>query len=359
MPEPLPALLSFEEHYFERIWGGRGLETLYGKPLPAGVAVGEAWLLADHAHCESVVKAGHREGWTLRRLVREEGAALLGARARTTPYGRFPLLLKLLDARDVLSVQVHPNDALAALLGEPDVGKTEMWHVLHAEEDATLYCGLAHGVDLEGFKAALAARRLEPCLATLGARAGLSLYVPAGTVHAIGGGCLIAEIQQNSDITYRCFDWDRTDDRGQARELHVEKALHVIRFGEPPPAPIAPLGRDVPGAHLEFHAACAYFAAERIRLEGRFARETRGDSFHLILALGGAMEACAGGERRALAPGEALMVAGHAPGYVLEGAGEAMDYYVPCPDADIVGPLEAAGHAHATIARQLLDRWLP
>jgi mannose-6-phosphate isomerase len=359
MPGSLPALLSFEEHYFERIWGGRGLEDLLGKSLLAGAPIGEAWLVADHPQCESVVNEGPRTGWTLRRLVKEEGPALLGAHAQTTPYGRFPLLLKLLDAQEVLSVQVHPNDALAALLGEPDVGKTEMWHVLRANDGALLYCGLAAGVDRDRFVEALAGQNLDNALVSMDAVAGQSLYVPAGTVHAIGGGCLLAEIQQNSDITYRCHDWGRTDERGNPRELHVEKALRAIRFGEPHPGPVTPLMRETPGARIETHAACAYFAAERIRLDGVCTRNTRGDSFRILLGLQGALQVSAGGESRSLAPGDALLVAGHVTAYTLDGIGEVMDYFVPVRDADIVAPLEEAGHDHATIARVLLDRWLP
>ena len=359
MPDPLPALLSFHENYFERIWGGRALEEVFAKPLPGDAPIGEAWLVADHTHCESVVADGPREGQTLRQLVKEEGARLLGTQAQTTPYGRFPLLLKLLDARDVLSVQVHPNDALAAKLGEPDVGKTEMWHVLCAEEHAKLYCGLAPGVDHDGFAAAIAENRLEPCLATVEAFPGMSLYVPAGTVHAIGGGFLLAEIQQNSDITYRCYDWGRVDAQGKPRQLHVEKSLAVTRFGETAPGPVRPLGRDVPGAHIETHAACAYFAAERIVIAGACTRITRGASFHILLGLEGAPQVSAGEDSHVLAPGQALLVTGGAPQYRLEGNGVLMDYFVPDRDADIVAPLEKAGHSHRAIARALLHRWLP
>ena len=159
---PLPGLLRFHETYFERIWGGTLLRDVLGLPTPEDKVIGEAWLVSDHPHCESVVLDGPLAGATLRQLVSAHGEELLG-RAAPTPHGRFPLLLKLIDAGDLLSVQVHPDDDDARRLGEPDVGKTEMWHVLHAASGANLICGIKPGIDREAFEAAVqrAAHHIE------------------------------------------------------------------------------------------------------------------------------------------------------------------------------------------------------
>ncbi|MBM3290832.1 MAG: mannose-6-phosphate isomerase, partial [Candidatus Hydrogenedentes bacterium] len=223
-------ILRFHEQYFERIWGGQRLRTLYGKPIPPDKPIGEAWLISDHPSAVSVVADGPHAGRTLHDLIEEDAEALLGPGVKLTPHGRFPLLLKLLDSTDVLSVQVHPDDATAAALGEPDVGKTEMWHVLHADPGAELICGLRPGTTPDQMRAAIASGTLERHLVRFTVKPGDSVYVPAGTVHAIGKGIVLAEIQQNSDLTYRLYDWSRVDASGKARELHVEKGLRATRF---------------------------------------------------------------------------------------------------------------------------------
>ena len=198
--ERLP-ILRFEEGYFERIWGGQKLESFYGKPIPAAKPIGEAWIVADHAAHESRVDGGPCAGKTLGQLLEADAPGLLGTCAKATVHGRFPLLLKILDAHDVLSVQAHPDDACAERLGEPDVGKTEMWHVLDAEPGSELICGLDPGAGGEAFAAAVRNGSLEDLMVRFAVTEGDSVFVPAGTVHAIGRGILLAEIQQELDIS--------------------------------------------------------------------------------------------------------------------------------------------------------------
>ncbi|MCX5758176.1 MAG: class I mannose-6-phosphate isomerase [Candidatus Hydrogenedentes bacterium] len=255
-------ILRFEEGYFPRIWGGRKLEVLFGKPLPPEQAVGEAWLVADHAVHESVVAEGPHRGRTLHDLVNKHPQALLGRLAPVTPFGRFPLLLKLLDARDVLSVQVHPDDACAKRLGESDVGKTEMWCVLDAESGSELICGLDPGLAPDAFAAAVRDGSIARHMCRYPVHAGSALFVPAGVVHALGAGVVLAEIQQNSDLTYRLYDWERTDADGAPRPLHVEKAMAAMHFGQEHSGPVRPLVYEVDGVRHTMLAACRYFAAE-------------------------------------------------------------------------------------------------
>ncbi len=342
-------LLRVSEGYFERIWGGRELAYVYGKPLPDGVPIGEAWVVSDHSSFESEILEGAGAGGTLHQLLESEPRRLLGRRAQPTPDGRFPLLLKLLDARDVLSVQVHPNDRLARELGEPDVGKTEMWHVLAAEPDAELIVGLDPTVTPDGFEQAINAGTVQKLMRSFPAPPGTSAFLAAGTVHAIGAGLLLAEIQQNSNITYRIYDWERTGNDGKPRELHIDKARQVINFGSHHGGAARPLAYDTYGAARQVLAACDYFAGERVTIEGGTVRDTRGDSFHILLGVEGALTAKAGDATAAFAPGQAVVVLGEAERHEVTGTGVYLEYYVPDLQQDIVAPLRAAGHADADI----------
>lgn len=320
-------LLRFEEGYFERIWGGEKLRTLYGKRIPPNTPIGEAWLISDHAQCESVVAEGPHRGKTLRALLEEDAAGILGARPRLTVHGRFPLLLKVLDARDVLSVQVHPDDACAAELGEPDVGKTEMWHVLQADPGSELICGLSPDVTPDALLASLEDGSVEGLMKRFPVQAGDSVFVSAGTVHAIGAGVVLAEIQQNSDLTYRLYDWRRVDASGKPRALHVEKALRATQFGLESaglvPAPKAP--ESAPA----LLASCPHFAAESVPVRGAVERAVNGETFHIALVNAGTVAFSTDGPEILVEPGEAVLVPGAADGFRVTGFGRFLDYYVP------------------------------
>lgn len=232
--------LTFVPLFKARVWGGRRLASLYGKPLPPGVRVGESWEIADRPGDESVVANGPLAGKSLRWLMVHAPEALLG-RARPL-RGRFPLLVKLLDAHDRLSVQVHPPAPVAARLGgEP---KTEMWFVTHAEPGAELFVGLRRGVSRERFVAALAAGKVAECLHRVEVREGDAMLVPSGRVHAIGAGSVLFEIQENADTTYRVFDWNRLGLDGRPRALHIAQSLASIDFDDHEP----PLLRQEPGS---------------------------------------------------------------------------------------------------------------
>ena len=220
--------LIFEPIYKPRIWGGRNLERLLGKALPAGQAIGESWELADLPSDASVVANGPQKGRSLHEVMQRWGKDLLGSAGLYR--GRFPLLIKFLDAEDILSVQVHPDKEAAAELGGDLDPKYEAWYVVEARPGAVIYCGLKAGVSREMLVAASRDGTVGDLLNKFEAHAGDCFYLPAGTVHALGAGLVIAEPQTPSDVTYRLFDWNRVDPKtGKGRELHLEQGIRVTR----------------------------------------------------------------------------------------------------------------------------------
>lgn len=343
-------ILRFNERYYERVWGGRKLKTIYGKDAPEDRPVGEAWLISDHPGDESVISEGPFEGRTLQDLLQLDAKALLGKKAQPTHGGRFPLLLKILDAAQHLSVQVHPDDACAERLGEPDVGKTEMWYVLQAEPGSELICGLDPEVDRETVAKAVEDGSIETLMKRFPVREGTTAFVSAGTVHAIGGGIVLAEIQQNSDLTYRLYDWGRVGSDGKPRELHIEKALEAIHFGSSHGGEANPLScTGAETAERSILAACRHFATDRVACRGYYETKTRGDSFHILLAMSGPLAVSVGQKTHAIDVTEALLIPGQHERYTVEGLGEFLDYYVPDLELDIIEPLLAAGHSRDAI----------
>ena len=214
----------------ERVWGGRRFETLLNKTLPHGSSIGELWEMVDRPEAQSVVHDGPLNGKTLHELWTGHREEVFGTLHNSNPSPRFPLLIKLLDARERLSVQVHPPVKLAAALnGEP---KTECWYFLYASEGACVYAGLKKGVTREVFEQSLQNGTVEGTLHVASAKTGESIFIPSGRIHAIGEGLVIVEIQQNSDTTYRVFDWNRTGLDGKPRQLHIEQSVPSIDFND-------------------------------------------------------------------------------------------------------------------------------
>lgn len=227
--------LTFHPIFKERVWGGRELERLYRKNLPPGRPIGESWEISDRPGDASVIANGPLAGKDLHWLMEHHRAELLGAATPATG-GRFPLLCKILDAREKLSLQVHPPAGKAAeLKGEP---KTEMWFTADAAPGAELFVGLKRGVTRETFEIKVKTGEVAECFHRVLVRAGDAMFLPSGRVHAIGAGLVIFEIQQNSDTTYRVFDWNRVGLDGQPRELHVAQSLASIDFNDFEPKPV-------------------------------------------------------------------------------------------------------------------------
>jgi mannose-6-phosphate isomerase len=222
--------LLFRRLLKEKVWGGRRLAPQLGLKLPFAGPLGETWELSDYPGEETAVRGGAWDGVSLRALMQEHGPALLG-RSKTTADGRFPLLVKLIDAGDDLSVQIHPPDGLKSPTG---VGKTEAWYVLDTEPGASVICGLKAGTDPALFAAQAGDARVRSHLHDLPVSRGDCIFVPAGQTHAIRGGVVLCEIQQTSDVTYRMYDWDRLGLDGKPREVHLKQALEVVNHALPP-----------------------------------------------------------------------------------------------------------------------------
>jgi mannose-6-phosphate isomerase len=221
-----PYPLKFVPIFKVRIWGGQALKTVFGKMLPAGAKIGESWELADLPDDKSEIINGPLAGETINTAIEKLGAAITGRDNYRPP---FPLLIKILDAQDILSVQVHPDPETCKRRGKGDP-KTECWYIINAAPDAVIYKGLKAGVTKQQFAQSIEDGNCDQLLEKVSVKPGECHFLPAGTAHAIGPGLLIAEIQTPSDTTYRVFDWNRVDDSGKSRRLHIEDALESIRF---------------------------------------------------------------------------------------------------------------------------------
>ncbi|MFA6135331.1 MAG: type I phosphomannose isomerase catalytic subunit [Phycisphaerae bacterium] len=235
---------KFEAIYKERIWGGRNLQRLFGRDLPAGVRIGESWELSDIPEGASVVANGPNAGRSLTELVSSLGGKLLG-RAAAMPDGRFPVLLKLLDAEDILSLQVHPDASAARAIGDGAAAKSECWYILESR-GGFIYKGLCPGVTAEQFRRAVEANQAETVVRRMPVAAGDFHYLPAGVVHALGAGVVVAEVQTPSDTTYRVTDW------GRGRETHMEKSMQAIHFDQAGAESCPPAGENVTLLTSEF-----------------------------------------------------------------------------------------------------------
>ena len=265
------------------LWGNRRLETCLGKPIGPGNDYAESWEIADHGADQSIVDQGPLAGATLGELVRQRGPELLG---RHHPQSRFPLLVKFLDAAQALSVQVHPNDEQAARLNPPDLGKTEAWYILSADPGSTIYAGSGRALTGSSWPMPFAGGTCENVLHHFEPKAGDCLFIPAGTVHALGAGLLVAEVQQSSDTTFRLYDWNRVGPDGKSRPLHVEQGLAVIDFQRGPVNPVKPQPAGSPSARQL--VACDKFIMDRWDFDQS---QTIGgdDRFHIVCVLQGAV----------------------------------------------------------------------
>lgn len=336
--------LKFEEQFMERLWGGTQLTRVFGKFVPPHRAVGESWLISDHVLCQSKVCEGPYVGTPLHAFLENDSFSLLGSNAHPTKQGRFPLLLKLIDAGEDLSVQVHPDDEQAVRLGEMDCGKTEMWYVLAQEGNCRIIAGLKPGVTKELLQASLENGCVENLMVHFPVQGGEAFFIPAGTIHAIGKGALIAEIQQNSDITYRLYDYNRLDSYGNPRELHVEKALPLINFEATHVSnPVIPLRYVYHDTQREVLAACRYFAAEKVTLKDSKATYSKTDSFRILLAVEGTVTLESEDQLCLLKPGEAVLVPASIPKWSVKGFGTFLEYYVPDLLQNIIFPLRNLG----------------
>jgi mannose-6-phosphate isomerase len=261
--------LRFEPIYQYRLWGGRRLSNLLSAPLPGNGPIGEAWLLSDRDDHQSQVANGPLRGQTIGELMEEFRGQLMGKLAPR--FRRFPLLLKFLDAHELLSVQVHPSDAHPELLPPGETGKTEAWVVIEANQGSRIYAGLKPGTTADDLRHSLADGTIVDHLVNIAPRSGDAVFIPAGTVHTLGGGVVVFEVQQNSDVTFRLYDWGHVDAKtGQPRPLQVDRALASIDFRESTGGLATPFVVTTTPVERERLFDCDHFLLWRLRGESSF-----------------------------------------------------------------------------------------
>ena len=294
--------LRFQPTYKDYLWGGQEIVIKYQRAMPPGVYA-ESWEISDRLDGMSVVSNGPLAGKTFRELVQRFGPQLMGSHVTTIG---FPLLVKLIDAREKLSVQVHPDDDAAKKFGGE--AKTEMWYVLAAKPGAALYCGLKPGVDRKQFEQAIHMRQVEELLNRFPVSEGDTFFVPGGRVHAIDGGCLIFEVQQNSNTTYRVYDWGRVGTDGKPRPLHIQEALRVINWYDL----TSPRAQPTAVAHgcskIERLLATPYFRIERIHLVDPCDCKNDGGTFNAFFVVSGKLQIDYAGGAELLTAGSTCLI---------------------------------------------------
>ena len=277
--------LRFEPIYQYRLWGGRRLANLLTAPLPGDGPIGEAWVLSDREDHPSRVADGPLKGRSIAQLLEQFPQPIMGKLAGR--FRRFPLLLKFLDAREMLSVQVHPADTNTDLPPAGETGKTEAWVVLEAETDSRIYAGLKPGTTEAGLRQALTKGGVVNRLAGFTPKPGDAVFLPAGTVHSLGGGIVVFEVQENSDVTFRLYDWDHVEAKtGKPRALQMDQALACIDFAECAGGLVAPVVEATTPVERERLFYCEHFRLSRLHGDAPFAVGTPGVPSVLVCIAG-------------------------------------------------------------------------
>jgi mannose-6-phosphate isomerase len=261
--------LQLEPIYQYRIWGGRRLGDILTEPLPDNDPIGEAWMLSDRDDHASRVENGRLKGQTISQLMEHWSVQLMGKLAGR--FSRFPLLLKFLDAREMLSVQVHPSDQQTNYIPVGEHGKTEAWVVLEAGNESRIYAGLKTGTTADNLRQAITNGTVADYLAYFTPKPGDAVFLPAGTVHTLGGGIVVFEVQQNSDVTFRLYDWNHVDTKtGKPRDLQVDQALACIDFTQGAIGPVIPAMEATMPVGREHIFQCEHFHLWRLRVQSPF-----------------------------------------------------------------------------------------
>lgn len=341
--------LKFKPLYKDYVWGGRNLESL-GKILPDTGIVAESWEVSCHKNGSSIIANGEYGGLTLLELLERHGRKLIGNSLPQKDIDKFPLLIKFIDADSNLSVQVHPDDAYAFVNENGEYGKNEMWYIISAKPGAKLVYDVVPGTTRESFAAAVKDNRVEDCLKTIEVSAGDVINIPAGLVHAIGKGILLAEVQQNSDTTYRVYDYGRT-----GRPLHIEKALEVIDFNS--------TGRreKYTGLEIDLGKGCFkrilianhYFCTEVYHVEGQVHENADGSKFFIYTFLSGKGSIAWESGKLGILAGESVLVPAAMGLYSLSGKFTALKAYMPDLTADVMQPLINSGRTEYEILLEI------
>lgn len=298
------------------IWGGTKLKTEYAIQTDLSKAA-EAWVLSCHKDGQSVIAGGQYDGRTLESVIEELGDTVLGRNAARFDF--FPVLIKLIDAKDNLSVQVHPDNEYARV-HEGEYGKTEAWYVLDCEPGASLIYGFRHAISREELRERIQDNTLLEVVNQVPVHPGDLFFIDSGTLHAIGKGILLAEVQQNSNTTYRVYDYGRLGADGKPRDLHIEKALDVTHC-EPPAHPVGPAGapEQHPGYTATLQASCEFFTFRTLEIDGQAAFTADGETFVSLVVLEGEGTLTSAGGVMMLNKGESIFVPADAGDYALAG----------------------------------------
>lgn len=346
--------LKFEPVYKDYIWGGREFEK-FGKKLPKGI-VAESWEISGHPEGESVIANGEYKGLALTEIVKKLGRTLVGNELAEKDINKFPLLIKLIDANDRLSVQVHPEDEYARINENGEYGKNEMWYIVSAKPGSKLVYGVAPGVTKEKFIKAVEEDRIEECLNFIEVKTGDVVNIPAGLVHAIGNGLVIVEIQQNSNTTYRVFDYNRVDKEGKKRPLHIEKALEVINFNNCDTTG-KQKGIEVKLGELSaktYYVANKYFSVEKYIVKDMINENADGDKFITYTCLDGEGMISYEGGCEKISKGESVLIPAAMGKYKINGELELIKSYVPNLYKDVIEPLIKEGYSREIISSNVL-----
>jgi mannose-6-phosphate isomerase len=336
-----------------RIWGGRRLETMLGKKLPPHEPIGESWEVSCRNSDNNVIRNGPLAGKTLAAIFTSDKEGLLGSRFRNAP--KFPLLNKFIDANDLLSVQVHPNEDCAPRFPDAEP-KTEAWYIIHADPGASLIKGLRPGVTRKTFERAIRGGSVPDTLNQFPVATGDTVFVPAGCVHAMGKGLIICEIQQNSDTTFRVYDWGRVGPDGKPRQIHVQQALEAIHFDDRSSDKLS-TAATLRGRNLtEYLVVCPYFAARLLRLEEPQEESTARERFESLMVTSGqgAIRTSTGDTR--FSAGDSVLIPAAVGDYSIIPSGQCsiLKTYVPTIEVEM-DELRSKGVAEPTIRAIVFD----
>lgn len=317
--------LKFEPILKERIWGGEKLKTLFNKQSNIE-NVGESWELSDVEGDTSIVANGSLQGKSLKDLLAEYAEELVGAKIYRQFGSKFPLLIKFIDAREDLSIQLHPNNELAKERHN-SFGKTEMWYVMNAEKNANLIVDFKEGVTVDDYLESLKNKKLPKILNFENVKRGDTYFIEVGRVHAIGAGVLLAEIQQTSDITYRIYDWDRVDAKGNSRELHTELAIDAIDFN---------MDKNYKASYSKTEnetnpmVSCPYFTTGFLPVTDTISKTNKHDSFLIYMCVSGNVIISGNGVETPLKMGETVLVPASVKGITIlpEEPSELLEVYI-------------------------------
>ena len=319
--------IKFDPVFKNKIWGGRNLKRLFNKNISEG-PVGESWEIASHDNGQSIIKNGTYRGMTIQELIAYQGQLIFGEKAEDEYYNKFPLLIKLIDARDNLSVQVHPDDQYASKYEDGESGKTEFWYILNAEPGAKIIYGVKENITKQQFKEAVNNSSINKLLNEIEVKSGDCFYIPAGTVHAIGKGIMIAEIQQNSDMTYRVYDWDRVDDNGNSRELHINKALDVIDFKISDYIKAEELLIKNTDYKLAELINTEYFNVRTVEIYKNYKANTKNNRFYIYMNLGSEVTINYNDGRMKIKKGETVLIPAALGEYEIVGQGVLLESFI-------------------------------